>query len=163
MSNYKKITSKIFTDASLITQTNNWKKSGKKIVFTNGCFDILHRGHISILSQTADLGDKLIIGLNSDTSIKKLKGNNRPILDEMSRAMLLGSLSFVDAVILFSEKTPLQLIKNISPDILAKGGDYKINEIVGSDIVKKNGGDVVLVPFINGFSSTQIINKIKSS
>jgi rfaE bifunctional protein nucleotidyltransferase chain/domain len=162
MSHLKKIKNKIFSLVNLNNQVDEWKKSGEKIVFTNGCFDVLHRGHIEVLSKTADLGGRLIIGLNSDSSIKKLKGKSRPIIDENSRALLLAAISFVDAVILFSEETPLNLINNLNPDILAKGGDYEINTIVGHEIVKKNGGDVVLIPFLDGFSSTNIIDKIQN-
>ena len=113
MSHLKKINNKIFSTNNLVTQVNTWRKSDKKIVFTNGCFDIIHRGHIEVLAQTADLGDKLIIGLNSDVSIQKLKGENRPIINETSRAILLAALDFVDAIILFSEETPLNLINTL--------------------------------------------------
>ena len=163
MSHLKSINTKILPLKSLKNQVTNWKKTGKKVVFTNGCFDLIHRGHIEALAQTADLGDKLIIGLNSDVSIKKLKGESRPIIDENSRAILLASLSFVDAIVLFSEETPLNLISNLNPDILAKGGDYKINTIVGHEIIRKNGGEVILVPFVEGFSSSSIVDKIKNS
>ena len=108
-----------------------------------------------------DLGDKLIVGLNSDSSIQNLKGKNRPIIDENSRAILLASLQFIDAIVLFSEDTPHQLIETILPDILAKGGDYKLEEITGHEVVLQNGGEVILVPFIDGFSTTNIVNKIK--
>ena len=134
-----------------------------KVIFTNGCFDILHRGHIEALARSADLGNRLIIGLNSDQSIQALKGKNRPIENEDSRAILLASLSFVDAVVLFSEETPLNLISTLMPDVLVKGGDYEIETIVGHKIVQNNGGQVILVPFIDGYSSTTIIDKIKNS
>ena len=163
MSHLKKIKNKIFSIENLITQVNTWKQSNQKIVFTNGCFDIIHKGHIEVLARTADLGDKLIIGLNSDNSIQKLKGKKRPIIEENSRIILLAALDFVDAIILFPEETPLNLITTIKPDILAKGGDYKIDTIVGHEVVQKNGGKVVLIPFVDGFSSTNIINKIKNS
>ncbi len=163
MSHLKNINSKIVSLESLTIQVSTWKKAGQKIVFTNGCFDIIHRGHIEVLARTADLGDKLIIGLNSDSSIQKLKGKSRPIMDEKSRAILLASLAFIDAVVLFSEDTPINLISTLKPDILAKGGDYKISKIVGHEIVQKNGGEVKLVPFVDGFSSTHIIEKIKNS
>ena len=163
MSHLNKIKNKIFTLEELKTQVESWKNSGEKVVFTNGCFDIVHRGHIEVLAQTADLGDRLIIGLNSDTSIQKLKGKNRPIIEEQSRAILLAVLSFVDAVILFSEETPINLISTLLPDVLAKGGDYEIETIVGHEIVQNNGGEVILVPFVDGFSSTIIIDKIKNS
>ena len=163
MSHLNKINSKIFSLDDLKNQVNAWKQAGEEVVFTNGCFDIIHRGHIEVLAQTADLGDRLIIGLNSDTSIQKLKGKNRPIIEEQSRAILLASLEFVDAVVIFSEDTPLKLISALLPDVLAKGGDYEIETIVGHEIVQNNGGQVKLVPFVDGFSSTTIIEKIKNS
>jgi len=163
MSHLKKINSKIFSLEDLKIQVDTWKKANEKIVFTNGCFDIIHKGHIEVLARTADLGDKLIIGLNSDSSVKKLKGKTRPIINQNSRSFLLAALNFVDAIIIFSEETPLNLIQTLTPNILAKGGDYKISTIVGHEIIQKNGGDVILVPFIDGFSSTNIIDKIKNS
>ena len=122
----------------------------------------MHKGHVEVLARTADLGGRLIIGLNSDSSVKLLKGENRPINDEKARALLLAALNFVDAVVLFSEQTPQQLIAEIQPDILAKGGDYKIREIVGYDIIQKNGGTVITIPLTEGFSSTNIIDKIQN-
>tara|TARA_B100000579_G_scaffold286421_1_gene237388 strand:+ start:316 stop:807 length:492 start_codon:yes stop_codon:yes gene_type:complete len=163
MSSLKKIKDKIFNLNDLKNKVTSWKENGHKIVFTNGCFDIMHKGHIEVLSKSSDLGDKLIIGLNSDSSVQKLKGNSRPIIDENSRAIALAALSFVDAIVLFSEETPINLISTLNPDILAKGGDYEIRTIVGHEIVQKNGGEVILVPFVEGFSSTNIINKIKNS
>ena len=163
MPNLENIKSKIFSLDDLKNQVNAWKQAGEEVVFTNGCFDIIHRGHIEVLAQTADLGDRLIIGLNSDTSIQKLKGKNRPIIEEQSRAILLASLEFVDAVVIFSEDTPLKLISALLPDVLAKGGDYEIDNVVGHEIVQYNGGKVILVPFVDGFSSTTIIEKIKKS
>jgi len=163
MSHLNTIKSKIYSLEGLKTQVDSWKESEKKVVFTNGCFDIVHRGHIEVLARTADLGNRLIIGLNSDQSIQALKGKNRPIENEDSRAILLASLSFVDAVVLFSEETPYNLISTLLPNILAKGGDYKITEISGHDVVQNNGGEVILVPFIDGFSSTNIIDKIKNT
>ena len=163
MSHLKTLNSKIYNLDALTTQVEQWKATGNKIVFTNGCFDIIHRGHIEVLARTADLGDKLVIGLNSDQSIQKLKGEDRPIIEEQSRAILLAALSFVDAIVLFSEDTPLKLISTLIPDVLAKGGDYEIETIVGYEIVQKNGGKVKLVPFLDGFSSTTIIDKIKNS
>ena len=161
MTNLLSIKSKIYTLSELIEQSKIWRSKGDKIVFTNGCFDLVHRGHVEVLANTADLGDRLIIGLNSDTSIHKLKGEKRPVIDENSRAILLASLQFIDAIVLFSEATPYQLIEAILPDILAKGGDYKVEEITGHELVLRNGGEVILVPFIDGFSTTNIINKIK--
>ena len=163
MSRLNKINSKIFSPDDLKNQVNAWKQAGEEVVFTNGCFDIIHRGHIEVLAQTADLGEKLIVGLNSDSSIRKLKGKDRPIIDEQARAVLLATLTFVDAVVLFSEETPINLISTLLPDVLAKGGDYEIETIVGHEIVQNNGGKVILVPFVDGFSSTTIIDKIKKS
>ena len=161
MKNLQNIISKIFSLSDLKIQSDQWKQDGDKIVFTNGCFDLIHRGHVEVLANTADLGDRLIIGLNSDSSIQKLKGENRPIIDENSRAILLASLQFIDAIVLFSEETPQKLIETIVPDILAKGGDYKVEEIAGHEVVLQNGGEVILVPFIDGFSTTNIVDKIK--
>ena len=136
------------------------KSEGKKIVFTNGCFDLLHVGHIKYLSQAKDLGDILIIGLNSDKSVKKLKGNNRPINSFEDRAKLLAALKSVDLVIMFEEQTPENLIKEIIPDVLVKGGDYDIEEIVGYQTVIDNGGQVKTLSFYEGYSSTNYIDKI---
>ena len=163
MSHLNKINSKIFSLDDLKNQVNAWKQAGEEVVFTNGCFDIIHKGHIEVLAQTADLGDRLLIGLNSDSSIQKLKGEDRPIIDEQARDILLSALSFVDAVILFPEETPINLISTLLPDVLAKGGDYEIETIVGHEIIQNNGGKVKLVPFVDGFSSTTIIEKIKNS
>ena len=132
----------------------------KKIVFTNGCFDIIHQGHITYLAKAADFGDVLIIGLNSDSSVKKLKGETRPIQDENSRVLILSALQFVDFVVIFDEETPFNLISKIQPDFLIKGGDYKIEEIVGADIVTKKGGKVITIPFVDGFSSSNIIKSL---
>lgn len=137
-----------------------WQFQGKKIVFTNGCFDILHLGHIDYLAAASELGDLLIIGLNTDESVKKLKGNNRPIQDEIARAFVLASLGFVDAVVFFGEDTPYSLIKTIQPDILVKGADYKPEDIVGYDIVKNKGGEIVTIEFLEGYSTTAIEKKI---
>ena len=139
---------------------NKIKSEGKKIVFTNGCFDLLHVGHIKYLSQAKDLGDILILGLNSDKSVKKLKGNNRPINSFEDRAKLLAALKFVDLVIMFEEQTPENLIKEIIPDVLVKGGDYDIKEIVGYQTVIDNGGQVKTLSFYDGYSSTNYIDKI---
>ena len=139
---------------------NKIKSEGKKIVFTNGCFDLLHVGHIKYLSQAKDLGDILIIGLNSDKSVKKLKGNNRPINSFEDRAKLLAALKSVDLVIKFEEQTPEHLIKEIIPDVLVKGGDYNIEDIVGYQTVIDNGGQVKTLSFYEGYSSTNYIDKI---
>lgn len=136
------------------------KLKGETIVFTNGCFDIIHSGHIHTLSEAKALGTKLIVGINSDASVKRLKGEKRPILSEDERALIVAALSFVDFVILFEEDTPYNLIKNLTPNILVKGGDYTIDEIVGADIVLQHGGKVEMIPFLTGFSTTNTIEKI---
>ncbi|MBK8808412.1 MAG: D-glycero-beta-D-manno-heptose 1-phosphate adenylyltransferase [Bacteroidales bacterium] len=138
------------------------KKINSKLVFTNGCFDILHSGHADYLSKARDLGDILVVGLNSDQSVQRIKGKLRPIVSERNRAILLAAMSFVDFVIFFNEDTPFELIQTIKPDILVKGGDYSIDTIVGADLVKSMGGEVSVIPFLDGFSSTDIINKIKN-
>lgn len=155
------INSKILDDKSLHQQLAIWRFLNKKIVFTNGCFDILHLGHIDYLSKSKDLGDILIIGLNTDDSVKRLKGNNRPIKKEQERALFLACFQFVDGVILFDEETPLNLIRRIEPDILVKGSDYTIGDIVGADIVKNNGGEIITIDFLEGYSTTSLIEKIK--
>ncbi len=139
-----------------------WNSVPTKIVFTNGCFDLIHRGHIDYLSKAADLGDKLIIGLNTDNSVSRLKGKNRPITDEYSRALLLASFTFVAAVVFFDEDTPYELIKRVQPDVLVKGADYAIKDIVGYDIVTTKGGNVVTLNYLPGFSTTAIEQKIKN-
>jgi len=146
---------------SLKTQLNEWKSEGKKVVFTNGVFDLLHIGHITYLAKAAELGDKLIIGLNADASVKRIKGDDRPVNDQNSRAMLLAALFFVDAVVVFEEDTPQQLITALLPDILVKGADYAIENIVGAKEVIANGGEVKTINFVDGYSSTSIIQKIK--
>ena len=139
---------------------NQWKFQQKKIVFTNGCFDILHRGHIEYLAKAAELGDKLIIGLNTDDSVRRLKGKTRPVNNEDARAILLSSLIFTDQIVFFEEDTPLELIRYIKPDILVKGNDYKPEEIVGYDIVKSKGGEVITIELTSGFSTTSILKNI---
>jgi D-glycero-beta-D-manno-heptose 1-phosphate adenylyltransferase len=162
MSKLEVIRKKIFTytDADFQRMLTIWQFQGRKIVFTNGCFDILHLGHIDYLSKAKDLGDLLIIGLNTDLSVSKIKGKNRPIQDEISRAMVLASIGFVDAVVFFGENTPYNLIKTIQPDILVKGADYKPEDIVGYDIVTNKGGKVVTIEFLEGYSTTAIEKKI---
>ncbi len=138
------------------------REAGKnRIVFTNGCFDILHRGHVELLEQARALGDFLLLGLNSDASVRRLKGEERPLVNEHDRAYILSRLEAVDAVCLFDEDTPLELIRNIKPDILVKGGDYTIETIVGHEIVQAYGGQVMTIPLISGRSTTNILNKIK--
>jgi len=139
-----------------------WQSEDENIVFTNGCFDIIHRGHLEYLAKASEMGSKLIIGVNTDKSVRKLKGATRPIIDEYSRCELLACLSFVDMVILFEEETPYELIKYIQPDILVKGSDYNAEDIVGYDIVKSKGGEIKTLDFLEGFSSTKIIDKIKN-
>ena len=138
---------------------SKYKSNGLKIVFTNGCFDLLHAGHLDLLKKASEFGDKLIVGLNSDSSVKKLKGNSRPIEDEVFRSKNLLDKVFVDDVVIFNEPTPKKLITQIIPDVLVKGGDYKKENIVGYNEVIKNGGVVKIIPLTPGFSTTAIINK----
>lgn len=139
------------------------KESGKILVFTNGCFDIIHRGHITYLTEAKKLGDYIIIGLNSDSSVKIIKGESRPVNNETDRAYVLENLKPVDGVIIFEEDTPYNLIDAIKPDILVKGGDWNADEIAGADIVKKNGGKVVVIKYVDNYSTTSTINKLKNS
>jgi rfaE bifunctional protein nucleotidyltransferase chain/domain len=138
------------------------ENAGKKIVFTNGCFDILHKGHVTYLQEARRLGDLLVVGLNSDASVKRLKGSERPINNELDRAYVLSSLRCVDFVEIFTEDTPLNLIKNIMPNILVKGGDWQIDQIVGAKEVLESGGEVLSLQFVDGYSTTSIIKKIQS-
>lgn len=155
---------KIFTRQELLRQIAIWRLKDYRIVFTNGCFDILHPGHIDYLSKAADLGDVLIIGLNSDSSIKQLnKGINRPLQSWNDRALILSSIQFIEAVTVFEEATPYELIRAVEPDVLVKGGDWKEADIVGADIVKAKGGSVISIPFVEGYSTTNIEKRIKSS
>jgi rfaE bifunctional protein nucleotidyltransferase chain/domain len=156
------IQDKIFSDYEVLAkQVLKWKIHNEKVVFTNGCFDILHLGHIDYLSKAADLGDRLIIGLNTDASVSKLKGPTRPVIDELTRAAKLASFAYVDAIVFFGEETPLELIKTVKPDVLVKGGDYTIETIVGAQEVKANGGEVKIISFLPGHSSSSIIEKIR--
>jgi len=154
------INNKVLDSIRLDRQLAIWRFLDKKIVFTNGCFDILHRGHIEYLAKAASYGDVLIIGLNTDQSVHILKGASRPIQDQDARAYILASLQFVDAVTLFDNDTPYELIAKVQPDVLVKGGDYKPEEIVGYDIVKKKGGQVITIEFVKGYSTTDIIKKL---
>lgn len=164
MTRFETIQGKIFDRLSLEKQVHIWRLQGKKIVFTNGCFDILHFGHIHYLCRASDLGNILLIGVNSDSSVKKLnKGSLRPLQDEKSRAVILASLGFVSAVIVFEEDTPYELIRLVQPDFLVKGGDWKPEDIAGYDIVKARGGEVLSLEFVEGFSTTGIEKKIKSA
>ena len=158
------IKGKILSREMLLRQVAIWRMKSYRIVFTNGCFDILHPGHIDYLSKAADLGDVIIIGLNSDNSVKQLnKGVNRPIQSQNDRAQILSALQFVEAIYIFDEATPYELIKAVQPDVLVKGGDWKEADIVGSDIVKAKGGSVVSIPFVEGYSTTNIELKIKKA
>ncbi len=139
----------------------DWKQKGLKVVFTNGCFDILHLGHLDYLEKSGDLADKLVVGLNTDKSVRQLKGPGRPINNEYARARMLAAMSFVDLVIAFDEETPLELIKKVKPDILVKGKDYEVENIVGAEFVIGNGGEVKTIELKKGYSTTDIINKIK--
>jgi rfaE bifunctional protein nucleotidyltransferase chain/domain len=152
---------KISDLAALKSKVESWKKEGKKVVFTNGVFDLVHIGHITYLSKAAELGDKLIIGLNADSSVKRIKGDSRPINAQDSRAALLASFFFVDSVVVFEEDTPLNLISTLLPDVLIKGADYTIDNIVGAKEVLANGGQVQTITFVEGYSSTSIIQKIR--
>lgn len=155
------IKNKIVEDRNSLQNTlSQWRFQNEKIVFTNGCFDILHRGHIEYLAQAASFGTKLVIGLNTDASVKRLKGETRPVNNQEARAILLSSLFFTDKIIFFEEDTPLELIRFIQPDILVKGADYKVEDIVGYDIVKARGGEVVTIDLTQGYSTTSILSKL---
>jgi D-beta-D-heptose 7-phosphate kinase/D-beta-D-heptose 1-phosphate adenosyltransferase len=151
---------KIFNIDELIKFRQKVQSEGKRVVFTNGCFDIIHRGHIELLKKAKEFGDILIIGLNSDFSVKRIKGEERPILNEDDRAYILGALECVDAVCLFDEETPGRIIEQLKPDVLVKGGDYEIDEIVGRETVKNYGGEVIAIPLVEGKSTRGIIEKI---
>jgi len=152
---------KIRSQDAMKAQVLEWQNQGLKVVFTNGCFDILHLGHIDYLEKARQLGDRLVVGLNADNSVRKLKGENRPVNPENARSRMLAALSFVDGVTVFSEDTPKQLIEQLIPDILVKGSDYSIETIVGADIVLKHGGKVETIDLVSGYSTTNIIEKIK--
>jgi rfaE bifunctional protein nucleotidyltransferase chain/domain len=164
MSKHSLVRTKILRDLNALSELLlQWKSANQKIVFTNGCFDILHRGHVDYLAKAADLGDVLIIGVNTDQSVSAIKGPHRPIQDQESRLQILASLAFVDAVILFDEPTPYELIKLVQPDVLVKGSDYQAENIVGYDIVKAKGGSINTLDFIPGFSTSGIESKIKQT
>jgi D-glycero-beta-D-manno-heptose 1-phosphate adenylyltransferase len=157
------IATKVFRDFNKFRPIlEKWKNGGALIVFTNGCFDLVHRGHVEYLARAAAKGDKLIIGLNSDKSVKLLKGEGRPLTDEYSRAFLLAAFSFVDAVVIFEEETPALLIEKISPDYLIKGNDYRIDEIAGQQTVIAYGGIVETIDLVSGFSTSSLIKKIRN-
>lgn len=159
---FNKIKSKIQDWETAQKTVENWQKNGETVVFTNGCFDILHYGHLHYLAEAADLGNRLIIGLNATNSVKRLKGEHRPINDDLTRQFTLASLAFVDLVVVFEEDTPFELIKTLLPNILVKGGDYEVHQIVGANIVIENGGKVETLPFVSGYSTTNIEAKIKN-
>ena len=163
MKQVKHLQSKILSITALESQLKKWRNSNQKIVFTNGCFDLLHLGHVDYLVKARDLGDRLVVGLNTDNSIKRLKGASKPIKDEQSRLALLAGMSYVDAVVLFDEDTPINLISAVMPDVLVKGGDYTIKGIVGHEIVLNNAGEVCTIDFVEGYSSSALIEKIKTS
>ena len=144
-------------------QVHAWQQQGMDVVFTNGCFDLLHKGHILYLEEASRQGDKLIVAINADKSVSKLKGKHRPIKDEDNRSLIMSALSFVDLVVIFHEETPLELIEMIKPDILVKGGDWSPDQIVGSDYVTNNGGSVLSLQFVEGYSTTALENKIKET
>lgn len=157
------IKSKVQSAAEAQATLAGWRLAGGKVVFTNGCFDLMHPGHLHYLAQARALGARLVIGLNTDASVQKLKGEHRPIMDEQARALLLASLAFVDLVVLFSEDTPLELIQELRPDVLVKGADYTEDQVVGAREVRSWGGDVALLPFVEGYSTSAIEAKIKLS
>ena len=154
---------KIKSLADATKQVKSWQAAGQKVVFTNGCFDLLHLGHVDYLENAKNLGDKLIIGLNTDSSVSRFKGPERPLQDQNSRARILAALQFVDLVVFFNENTPLDLISQLLPNVLVKGSDYLAENIVGADVVKKNGGVVKTIDFVPGYSTTRIVEKIKKS
>ena len=143
-------------------QIKDWQEQGLKVVFTNGCFDLVHLGHVDYLEKAAALGDRLVIGVNSDDSVSRLKGTSRPILDENARTRLLAALEFVAGVVVFADDTPQELIGYLLPDILVKGADYKVEEVAGHQEVLANGGSVELIDLVNGYSTSSIVDKIKS-
>lgn len=155
------IRSKIYTLPQLQQQVHIWRFKGNKVVFTNGCFDLLHQGHIEVLTAARNLGHKLIVGMNSDSSVRELKGPTRPIQTEDTRALVLASLAYVDAVVLFSDETPAELINTLIPDVLVKGGDYKKEDIVGYNVVTNNGGEVVVIDILPGHSTTNTEQQLK--
>jgi len=162
MNTYKRLKNKILSRPEMDDILIQIREKGLSIVFTNGCFDVLHKGHIHYLAEASDMADILIIGLNTDASVKRLKGPNRPVLDQGSRAIALSALVFVDYIVLFGEDTPLELLKIIKPNILVKGGDYQVEAIIGYDFVTSYGGKVITLPLVKGYSTTSIIKKIDS-
>jgi rfaE bifunctional protein nucleotidyltransferase chain/domain len=162
MNTYKRLKNKILTRNELDDILDQIREKRLTIVFTNGCFDILHKGHIRYLADASELADVFIVGLNTDSSVKRIKGPNRPLQDQESRAISLSALVFVDYVVMFGEDSPLELLKIIKPNILVKGGDYQIEAIVGFDLVSSYGGKVISLPLVKGYSTTSIIKRISS-
>ncbi|TWI85357.1 D-beta-D-heptose 7-phosphate kinase/D-beta-D-heptose 1-phosphate adenosyltransferase [Lacibacter cauensis] len=162
MKSVKHIQQKIHNQYQLQQELMRWRKFGKTVAFTNGCFDILHAGHIHSLMQAASFADVLVVGLNSDASTKRLKGENRPVNNEQNRALVLASLVMVDAVVLFDEDTPFNLITTVMPDVLVKGGDYTVDTIVGAKEVMANGGKIEIIPLVEGLSTTSLLHKIEA-
>jgi D-beta-D-heptose 7-phosphate kinase/D-beta-D-heptose 1-phosphate adenosyltransferase len=161
MTRFEQIEQKIQSWEQIAATADAWRAAGNRIVFTNGCFDILHYGHLHYLAAARDLGERLVVGLNSAASVSRLKGPHRPINDELTRTHLLAALEVIDAVVVFEDDTPLELIRLVRPDILVKGGDWKPEQIVGSDLVLAAGGQVRSLPFVEGYSTTNIEQKIK--
>nr|WP_294858923.1 adenylyltransferase/cytidyltransferase family protein [uncultured Fluviicola sp.] len=171
MGKFEQIKNKVASLDEMVQRIHDWKNAGEKVVFTNGCFDILHEGHVTYLAKAADFGSKLIIAINTDASVKRQgKGEERPINPESSRALILASLEFVDGIVFFDEDTPVSVIELLKPDVLVKGADYDANErdasskkyIVGRDVILANGGEVKTVALVDGFSTTNIVKKLKS-
>ncbi|MBC7922974.1 MAG: D-glycero-beta-D-manno-heptose 1-phosphate adenylyltransferase [Ferruginibacter sp.] len=161
--NPRPTTDKIVALPEAIIRVKVWQSENQEVVFTNGCFDILHAGHVDYLEKARHLGGKLVVGVNTDHSVKRLKGASRPVVDEQARTRIIAALSFVDLVILFDEDTPICLIESVGPDILVKGDDYSVATIVGADFVINRGGRVMTVPLVAGWSTSRIIEKIKST
>lgn len=159
----RQIRSKIKTIDEIKALCDKWRSQNKKIVFTNGCFDIVHLGHIDYLSKAAELADILVIGVNTDASVSRIKGANRPLQDEVSRSVLLASLQFVDTIVLFGEDTPYELIRAVQPDVLVKGSDYKEEDIIGADIVRANNGEIITIDFLDGYSTSSVIAKAQEN
>jgi D-beta-D-heptose 7-phosphate kinase / D-beta-D-heptose 1-phosphate adenosyltransferase len=155
--------SKVFSRSDLVARAASWRMAGKRVVFTNGCFDLLHAGHLSLLSEAAKLGDVLVVALNSDASVGRLKGSERPLVPQDDRATVLAALRFVDAVTIFDEDTPLEVLQGVRPDVLVKGGDYTLDDVVGRDVVEASGGRVVLVPLTPEKSTTALVERIRAS
>jgi len=163
MSAFKHIQNKVHNRESLRNLISQWQLQGERVVFTNGCFDLLHYGHLHYLADARDLGQRLVVALNSGASVRRLKGPTRPINDETTRAHLMAGLEVVDAVVFFDEDTPYELIQMLQPDVLVKGGDWQPEQIVGADIVLDRGGEVRSLPFVDGYSTTKIEQKILSA